>query len=73
MALVTTIAIIALAWAGVAVVGTLLVVSFLRVGAKADTEHDRVLIERTLGLEGIREHPVVVARALHVASRRPRG
>jgi hypothetical protein len=74
MAPVTTLAIIGLAWAGISVVGTLLVASFLRVGSKADREHDRVIVERTLGFAGVRhEHPLVIERVLQVASRRPRG
>jgi hypothetical protein len=74
MAPVMTPAIIGLAWVGISVVGTLLVVSFLRIGAKADSERDRVIVERTLGFAGVRhEHPLVIDRVLQVASRRPRG
>jgi hypothetical protein len=74
LVLVTTLAIIGLAWVGISAVGTLLVVAFLRVGARADSEHDRVIVERTLGFAGVRhEHPLVIERVLQVASRRPRG
>jgi hypothetical protein len=71
---VATIAVIGLVWLGVSLVGTLFVVRVLRVGARADEDRDALLAERRLGMEGIRhERPVVVARALDVVARRPRG
>lgn len=71
---VGTLAVIALVWVGVSVVGTLFVVCFLRVGAQADEDRDALLAAERLGMERIRdEQPVVVARALDVVARRPHG
>jgi hypothetical protein len=71
---VATLAVIALVWVGVSVLGTLFVVRVLRVGARADQDRDALLAAGRLGMEGIhRERPLVVARALDVAARRPRG
>jgi hypothetical protein len=71
---VATLAMIALVWAGVSVLGTLLAVGVLRVGTRADEDRDALLAAGLLGLDGIRhERPLVVARALAIAARRPRG
>jgi hypothetical protein len=68
---VTTLAIIALVWAGVSILGTLLVVRILRVGTRGDEDREPMLAASRLGLEGIgRERPLVVAGALHVVARR---
>jgi hypothetical protein len=70
----TTLALIALIWVGASVVATVFVAALLRVGSRAETVRDGDLAASLLGLEGVRrERPVVIARALAVATRRPRG
>jgi hypothetical protein len=70
----TTLATIALVWVGASIVTTLLVSGLLRVGSRGEAGRDAALAAELLGLEGVRrERPVVVAQALAVAARRPRG
>jgi hypothetical protein len=55
-------------------VASLLVSGLLRVGSRGEAGRDAALAAELLGLEGVRrEAPVVVAQALAVAARRPRG
>jgi hypothetical protein len=70
----STLAVIALVWIGASAIVTLFVIGLLRVASRAEAARDGDLAASALGLEGVRrERPVVIARALAVAARRPRG
>ncbi|MCW3066907.1 MAG: hypothetical protein JWN32_4079 [Solirubrobacterales bacterium] len=70
----STLAVIALVWIGASVLVTLFVTGFLRVAGRAESRRDGDLAASLLDLARVHgERPVLGARALGVAARRPRG